>query len=196
MIPTPMRAPTISKKIKGFSIWILPKIHMEKPLIFLLIVGALIGVGIILSFYGAQLATQNLTVKEENLDPGSSMEVIVELDPSIGETGVYGILLAKFEENMIYVSVFDPLGSQILLKTVDKESTEERFKIGSSGSYKMVIENAGLEETQIVVGIGYMPDSNTLSIGIVGFYILVVGLIGIGGIVVYTIRNRRKEKLS
>src|SRR3972149_3295735 len=134
MIPTPMRAPTISKKIKGFSIWILPKIHMEKPLIFLLIVGALIGVGIILSFYGAQLATQNLTVKEENLDPGSSMEVIVELDPSIGETGV--------------------------------------------------------------VGIGYMPDRNTLSIGIVGFYILVVGLIGMGGIGVYTIRNRRKEKFN
>src|SRR3990170_4402216 len=90
---------------------------MERPLIFLLIVGALIGVGIILSFYGAQIATQNLTVKEENLDPGSSMEVIVELDPSIGETGVYGILIAKFEENMIYASVFDPLGSQILLKT-------------------------------------------------------------------------------
>jgi len=169
---------------------------MERPLIFLLIVGSLIGTGIILSFYGSQLATQNLTIKEENLDPGSSMEVIVELDPSIGETGVYGILLAKFEENMIYVSVFEPLGSQILSETIDQESTEERFKIDSSGSYKMVIENAGLEETQIVAGIGYMPDSNTLSVGIVGFFILVVGLIGIGGIVVYTVRNRRKEKLS
>ena len=170
---------------------------MERPLVFLLIVGSLIGAGIILSFYGAQLATQNLTIKEENLDPGSSMEVIVELVPSIGETGVYGILLAKFEENTIYVSVFDPLGAaQILSKKVDHESTEERFKIDSSGSYKMVIENSGLEEIQIVAGIGYMPDSNTLSVGIVGFYILVVGLIGIGGIVVYTIRNRRKEKLS
>jgi len=169
---------------------------MERPLIFLLIVGSLIGVGIILSFYGAHLATQNLTVKEENLDPGSLMEVMVELDPSIGETGVYGILLAKFEENAVSVSVFDPLGSQILSKTVDKESTEERFRIGSSGSYKIVIENSGLEETKIVAGVGYMPDSNTLSVGIVGFDILVVGLIGIVGIGVYTIRNRRKEKLS
>ena len=169
---------------------------MERPLIFLLIVGSLIGVGIILSFYGAHLATQNLTVKEENLGSDSSMEVMVELDPSIGETGVYGILLAKFEENAVSVSVFDPLGSQILSKTVDKESTEERFKIGSSGSYKIVIENSGLEETKIVAGVGYMPDSNTLSVGIVGFDILVVGLIGIVGIGVYTIRNRRKEKLS
>ena len=104
---------------------------MERPLIFLLIVGSLIGTGIILSFYGSQLATQNLTIKEENLDPGSSMEVIVELDPSIGETGVYGILLAKFEENMIHVSVFDPLGSQILSETVDQESTEKRRKNGT-----------------------------------------------------------------
>ena len=169
---------------------------MQRPLIFLLIVGSLIGVGIILSFYGAQLATQNLTVKEENLGSDSSMEVMVELDPSIGETGVYGILLEKFEDNAISVSVFDPLGVQILSKAVDKESTEERFKIDSSGSYKIVIENSGLEETKIVAGVGYMPDSNTLSVGIAGFYILVVGLIGIVGIGVYTIRNRRKEKLS
>lgn len=169
---------------------------MQRPLIFLLIVGSLTGVGIILSFYGAQLATQNLTVKEENLGSDSSMEVMVELDPSIGETGVYGILLAKFEENAISVSVFDPLGTQILSKTIDKESTEERFKIGSSGSYKIVIENSGLEETKIVAGVGYMPDSNTLSVGIAGFDILVVGLIGIVGIGVYTIRHRRKEKLS
>jgi hypothetical protein len=169
---------------------------MQRPLIFLLIAGSLIGVGMILSFYGAQLATQNLTVKEENLGSNSSMEVMVELNPSIGETGVYGILLAKFEENAISVSVFDPLGAKILSKTVDKESTEERFKISSSGSYKIVIENSGLEETKIVAGVGYMPDSNTLSVGIVGFDILVVGLIGIVVIGVYTIRNRRKVKLS
>ncbi len=172
------------------------KIHMERPLIFLLIVGFLIGTGIVLSFYGSQLATQNLIIKEENLAPGSSMDVIVELDPSIGETGVYGILLSKFEENMIYVSVFDPLGTLILSKTVDKETSDERFKIDFSGSYKIEIKNSGFEETKIVAGIGYMPDSNTLSVGIIGFYILVGGLIGIGGIVVYTIRIRRKEKLS
>ena len=169
---------------------------MQRPLIFLLIMGSLIGIGMILSFYGAQLATQNLTVKEENLGSDSSMEVMVKLDPSIGQTGVCGILLEKFEDNAISVTVFDPLGAQILSKTVDKESTEERFKISSSGSYKIVIENSGLEETKIVAGVGYMPDSNTLSVGIVGFDILVVGLIGIVVIGVYTIRNRRKEKHS
>ena len=169
---------------------------MEKPLIFLLIVGALIGAGIILSFIGAQLATQNLIVNEENLVPGSSIEVMAELDPTNSETGVYGILLSKIEDNAILVSLFDPQGAQILSKTVNQESTEEQFKISSSGSYKIVIENSGLEETQVVAGIGYMPNSYILSVGITGFYILAVGLIGMVGIVIYTIRNRRKKKLS
>lgn len=169
---------------------------MEKPLILLLIVGALIGAGIILSFLGSQLATQNLVVKEENLVAGSSIEVVVELDPSISKTGVYGILLPKIKDDTISVSVYDPIGTQILSKTLNQESTEEQFNISSIGSYKIVIENSGLEDTQVVAGIGYMPNSYILSVGITGFYILAVGLIGMVGIVIYTIRNRRKKKLS
>lgn len=169
---------------------------MEKPLIFLLIVGALIGAGIILSFLGSQLATQNLVVKEENLVAGLSIEVVVELDPSISETGVYGILLPKIKDDAISISVYDPIGTQILSKTLNQESTEEQFNISSIGSYKIVIENSGLEDTQVVAGIGYMPNSYILSVGITGFYILAVGLIGMVGIMIYTIRNRQKKKLS
>ncbi|HXV66884.1 MAG TPA: hypothetical protein VD731_06655 [Nitrosopumilaceae archaeon] len=169
---------------------------MEKPLIFLLIVGFLIGIGMVLSFYGTQLATQNLTITEENLESGSSMDVTAELDPAFSETGVYGILLSKYEENMIHVTVFEPSESQILSKTIDQETTEERFEINSKGTYRVTIENSGLEQIKIVAGIGYMPDSNILSVGIIGFYIILVGLIGMGGIVVNLIRNKRKEKFN
>ena len=162
----------------------------------MLFVGALIGAGIILSFYGAQLTTENLTLKEENLAPASSLEVVAELDPSISETGVYGILLDNFEEGRIFVSVFDPVGNQVLTNTVEKESTEERFEIISKGSYNLLIENSGSTETQIVAGIGHMPDAGTLSIGITGFYILIVGLIGIVGVGIYSVRNRKRQKLS
>jgi len=102
---------------------------MERPLVFLLLVGALISAGIILSFYGSQLTTQNIIVKEENLLPDSAVEVSVELDPSVGETGVFAVLLENFEEDTISVSVFDPLGSQIISKIAEKESIEERFEI-------------------------------------------------------------------
>jgi len=65
-------------------------------MIFLIIVGALIAGGIILSFYGSQLTTQNIIVKEENILPDSSLEVSIELDPSVGETGVVAVCDRKF----------------------------------------------------------------------------------------------------
>ena len=169
---------------------------MQKSPIFLVIMSSLIAIGIILSFYGAQLTTQNLTVREEKLVPGSLFEITTELNLSKGETAVYGILVENFKKDAISVTVIDPLGNQIISKTVDKESTEERFKIDSSGTYKLVIENSGLEETQIVAGVGHMPDNFAISVGITGLFILIVGLIGIAGIGIYAIRNKRKQKLS
>jgi hypothetical protein len=169
---------------------------MQKSPIFLVIVSSLIVIGIILSFYGAQLTTQNLTVKEEKLVSGSSFEIITELDLAKGEIGVYGILVDNFEKDAISVTVIDPLGNQITSKTVDKESIEEQFKIDSSGIYKLVIENSGLKETQIVAGVGHMPDNSAISVGITGFFILIMGLIGIVAIGIYALRNRRKQRLS
>lgn len=166
---------------------------MEKPLIFLLMVGIILGAGMILSFYGAQLTTQDIIVREEIIDPSSAVEVIIELDPKVGEIGVFAVLLEKYEEATISMSVYDPLGSKIISKIAEKESTEERFEIISSGTYKLEIENSGLEESQIVAGLGYMPDSGTLSVGVTGFYLLIVGLIGIVGIGIYAIKSRKKN---
>ena len=45
---------------------------------------------------------------------------------------------------------------------------------------------------KVVVGLGYMPDVGTQLIGIIGSSLLIVGLIGIVGIGVYSIRNRQK----
>ncbi len=94
---------------------------MEKPLIFLLIVGALIAAGIILSFLGAQLTTQDILVKEESISPGSAVEVSIELDPKVSETGVFAVLLEKFEEDSISISVYDSFGSEIISKIAKKE---------------------------------------------------------------------------
>jgi len=167
---------------------------MDRPLVFLVIVGGLIAGGIILSFYGSQLTTQNIIVKEENILPDSAVEVSIELDPSVRETGVFAVVvLENFEEGTISVSVFDPLGSQIISKIAEKESTEERFEITSGGTYKLEIKNSGLEESKVVVGLGYMPDEATQLIGVMGSSLLIVGLIGIVGIGVYSIRNRQKK---
>ncbi len=166
---------------------------MNKPLVFLLIVGVLIAGGMILSFYGSQLTTQNIIVKEENILPDSAVEVSIELDPSVGKTGVFAVVVIEnFEEGAISFSVFDPFESQIISKIAEKESTEERFEVTSGGTYKLEIKNSGLEESKVVAGIGYMPDEATQLIGVMGSSLLIVGLIGIVGIGVYSIRHRQK----
>ena len=74
------------------------------------------------------------------------------------------------------------------------ESIEEVFQINEKGSYQLIIENFGSEEAHVAGVIGNMPDDLTLSIGITGFYLLIVGLIGTVGVGIYVAKNKKKQK--
>ncbi len=168
---------------------------MERSGLFLLIVGVLIIVGMALSFYGSQIITEDLVTEQSDLISGEIFETFADLDPMISESGVYVVQTTNFQENVINVKIFDPIGSQIISKTIESESFEDRFEILSSGEYRIIIENTGSEDTAIFLAIGHLPDTSKLSVGITGFYILVVGMIGIAGLVILTIKNRRKNKV-
>ncbi len=168
---------------------------MERSGLFLLIVGVLIIVGMALSFYGSQIITEDLVTEQSDLISGEIFETFADLDPMISESGVYVVQTTNFQENVINVKIFDPIGNQIISKTIESESFEDRFEILSSGEYRIIIENTGSEDTAIFLAIGHLPDTSKLSVGITGFYILVVGMIGIAGLVILTIKNRRKNKL-
>jgi hypothetical protein len=165
---------------------------MQKPILFLVIVGALLAAGVFLSFYGAHLTTQDLTVKEENILPGDSLEISTELDPSKSSNGVFVIQILEDKENTLTAKISDPLGFEILSLPIDRESFEDRFEISSKGTYQLVVENSGLEELQVVGVIGHMPDNTTIYVGITGFYLLIIGLIGIVVVGIYAVRNRNK----
>jgi len=165
---------------------------MQKSAIFLLVVGGLVAVGIILSFYGSQIVTKDLDTAESNVTPGNSLEFFTELDPEITQTGVYVVQTLNFQENSIHAKILDPEGSEIISKLIEKESFEGRFKIESAGHYTLIIENTGDEDTIIIGVIGHMPDAGKLSIGITGLYIVIMGLIGIIGIGIYAVKNKRR----
>jgi len=169
---------------------------MERSGLFLLIVGVLIIVGMALSFYGSQIITEDLVTEQSDLISGEIFETFADLDPIISESGVYVVQTTNFQENVINVKIFDPIGNQIISKTIESESFEDRFEILSSGEYRIIIENTGSEDTAIFLAIGHLPDTSKLSVGITGFYILVVGMIGIAGLVILTIKNRRKNRPS
>ena len=168
---------------------------MQRSGLFLLIVGVLIIVGMTLSFYGSQIITEDLVKEQFDLISGETFETFADLDPMISESGVYVVQTTNFQENSIHVKIFDPIGSQIISKTVESESFEDRFEILSSGEYRIIIENTGSEDTAIFLAIGHLPDTSKLSVGITGFYILIVGMIGIAGLIILSIKNRRKNKV-
>ena len=166
---------------------------MQKPAIMMSVIGVIIAVGIILSFYGSQVITEELSQKDGLVVSGGLLEVSSDIDVTTTSLGVYVIQVQNFKEGAIHAKIFDPLGAEIVSATVDRESFEQRFDVTTSGTYKLLVENTGQEQTQVVAVIGPMPDTSKLSFGITGFYILIIGLIGIVGVGIYSIRNRRKK---
>lgn len=166
---------------------------MQKPAVMVVIVGAMVAVGIILSFYGSQVITEGLVQKEGQIMPGQSLELISDIDTSTSSLGVFVVQIHNPKEGSVHVKVFDPFGIEIISSPIDKESVEQRFDVAASGTYKLLIENTGDGQVQVIAAIGPMPSTSKLSLGITGFYVLVVGLVGIVGVGIYTIRKRRKS---
>lgn len=164
---------------------------MQKSATMLAVVGGLIAAGIALSFYGSMIITEDLSQAVENIGEGTIIEITAELDPVVNNEGVYVVQTMEFREGMISVRVVDPFGSEIISKIVETESLEEQFEITTSGTFTLIIENAG-EHTDVVGVIGHVPDTAKFSIGITGFYLLVVGLIGMGVVGIYVVKNRRR----
>ena len=78
---------------------------MQRSGLFLLIIGALMIVGMALSFYGSQIITEDLVTEQFNLISGETFETIVELDPMISEYGVYVVQTTNFQENSIHIKI-------------------------------------------------------------------------------------------
>ena len=165
---------------------------MQKASILLLVVGILIAAGIALSFYGSQIVTEGLETSETDLEPGSILEIPVKLDPLVSDKGVFVVQIIDFKSSTIEARLFDSFDNQIVSKTIEKESHEEQFDVTTEGQYKLIIENKGIEKHHVIGVLGHLPDKSKFVVGLTGFYILLVGLIGIVGVGVYAIKNRKK----
>ena len=85
-------------------------IFMQKPIVYLVIVGALLAAGVFLSFYGAHLSTKDLSVKEGNVLTEDSLKILAELDPSKSNTGVFVVQILDYKEGDLIAKISDPLG--------------------------------------------------------------------------------------
>ncbi len=165
---------------------------MQRTGILFVIVGSIVGAGIILSFYGSQIITDELIKGEGQVRFGENLIIPVKLDNSKTQTGNYAIQIIDFKEE-ITAKILDPFDKEIEFQSINKEVFEGRFNITTSGIYKLVIENTDEKEIKIFGVIGPEPDANKKSLWIISFWILIIGLIGVGGVAIYAIKNRKKS---
>ena len=153
--------------------------------------GALIAIGIILSFYGNQVIFEDLAKTEGDIGAGEELILETELDASINENGVYAVQILNFKEDIISINLYDPLGMEIKSQKINKEVEEGKFDIIDSGTYKLIIRNTDQEKMRVLGVIGPEPDAGKKSLGFISLYVLVVGLAGMMGVGIYAVKNRR-----
>ena len=164
---------------------------MRKSAICLAIVGVLIGVGIILSFYGNYILFEELAQGNGEVYDGQDLVIEVELDSSKTKSGIFAIQILDFKEGMVTASIVDPSNITIESESINQEVFEGLFEVTSSGNYKLLIENKG-EKANVFGVIGPEPDEGKRALSNISMYILVAGLIGMAGVAVYIFINRRK----
>jgi hypothetical protein len=164
---------------------------LKKSGIALVLTGALIGIGVILSFYGNYVIFEDLAQTNGEVSLNNDLILEVDLDNSKYKTGIFAVQIIDFKDQTISVNIIDPLESTIESKTISEESYEGTFDLQISGTYKMVVSNNG-NGVNVFGVIGPEPDDVKRTLAFVSLYLLVFGLIGmvmVGALIVF---NRKR----
>jgi hypothetical protein len=164
---------------------------MKKSHLILFIGGALVAIGMVTSFYGSKLVTQDLAITEGMVSDASPVELTRELDPAIANTGIFVIQAESFDG--LVATMFDPVGQQITSIEISQKSTEEQFEIATKGVYKLLLQSSAVSESPIVMGLTHMPDKNFIALNLLGQLLIISGFVGVGLAVILQIKSRKKK---
>ena len=160
---------------------------------YLVIVGILIAIGAMLLIYGSQTITGDLAIEEGRINSLTQLEISTELDPDINTQGVYAVQTIEGKEYDITAVVIDSSNDKIRDVSVNRNSFEDNFDVENSGTYTLIISTSETEEIGVVGGIGHVPDSTGVTISIVGFFVIILGMVGIMAVGFMMIRQRKKQ---
>lgn len=168
---------------------------MQKMGVLVILVVAIVGIGIGLSFYGNQVVFEELKTEVGTISLGKELTISTQ----IGEgyvMGIYAVEVIDFDENRIVnAKIIDPYNSLIKSSEITEQRFEEKFDLTDDGTYQLILETNSQEEIQVFGVIGPEPDSGKKSIGFISLYILIVGLVGMSAVAVYAIKNRRNRSI-
>ena len=164
---------------------------MKKTGILLAIVGGLIGIGIILSFYGNYVVFEDLVKGDGEIQSGEELIIEIELDNTDTQSGIYAVQIIDFKGESVSANIIDPRNSIIESQSINEEVFEGYFEVTDSGTYKLMIENRG-EPATIFGVIGPEPDESKKSLTFISLYLLVAGLFGMAGVAAYLVFSKRR----
>ena len=160
---------------------------------YLVIVWILIAIGAMLLIVGSQTITSDLVIEEGKVNNLTQLEISTELDPNINTQGVYAVQTIEGKEYDITAIVIDSSNTKIRNESVNRNSFEDNFEIEQAGTYTLIISTSESEEIPLVGGIGHVPDSTGVSISIAGFFIIILGMVGVVVIGFLIIRQKKKR---
>lgn len=165
---------------------------MQKATVLLVAISGVVGLGIILSFYGNQVLFEDLAKGEGSVKTGEDLIVPAELERSDSQRGVYAVQIVEYKEG-ISVHILDPYDIGIDSKVMDGDLFEGEFEVEADGVYKLVVKNDSSSPVKVFGAIGPEPDAGAKSLGFVSLYVLVIGLIGMVGVGIFAVRKRKRS---
>lgn len=166
---------------------------MKKAPLILFVGGALVAIGMILSYTGASFISGQISIKESVVSSTIPAELEKELDPSIASQGAFVIRAEQLEKTNLIADLHGPSGEQLTSKEITQVSTEEYFDIEDKGTYKITVHNTGSEDIPIVLGLTHMPDKSLIAINMLGQSMIISGFVGVGIAGIYALKNKRKS---
>ena len=169
---------------------------MGKAAKFLVVIGALIGIGAALLFAGSQAITSDIIIQEGQIGGINKIEIEVDLNPEINSEGVFVVQTMEGSEVSLSVMILDPSENKIMTNSVVTNSFEDYFDITEAGMHTLVIETTDETQVDVVGGIGHVPDTSAYSISMIGFAMLFIGMIGVVIVGIILIRQRKQNRVS
>jgi len=81
---------------------------MDKSKIMIVISGAMIAIGLVLSVAGEQIILEDIIQDRDEINLEKTLTISSDFDSEETEKGIFNVQIMNFKENTFYVKVLDP----------------------------------------------------------------------------------------
>jgi len=166
---------------------------MKKSAIMLVVSGALIVIGLIMLVIGNQIVLEGVSQGNGKVSLSQTLTISGDFDTQETSSGVFAVQVMEFKDNTFSARVLDSFDIEVFSQEINEETIEQEFDVLETGAYKLIIESTSNEETHVFGAIGPLPDAGKKTLGFISVYVLVIGMIGLVGVGVYAVKNRKRS---